>query len=120
MALKETISKAVKAAFKATGDLPVCCVYTRVVPGVYDTGTNLMATAEFPITLDIPFVGLTEAEVDYFPANRNTQKGLIAGADISFVPSTLDYITIDTVRWEVKRVRRVPGDSLFIVFIQEP
>jgi hypothetical protein len=121
MGLKDTIKNAAKAAIQATGDLALGVDYTRVVPGAYDPTTD--STTNVTTTFsDVPAVNvrLTEREVEWFPADVVTQKLLIAAADLSIVPSVNDIVTIDGAVWQVQKVNRVPGDSLWIVFIQEP
>ncbi len=119
--LATRIKNAVKSALVATDDLSKSVAYVRVTPGGYNPETNALTTVETTTPIEYCVtVNLSEAEVDYFPANRNTQKLLIAAVDLAFIPAVNDYVLIDTVKWEVKRVKRVPGDSLFIIFVQEP
>lgn len=118
---KAKINTLVKKVFTSLGDLPISVDYTYVVPGTYDPATDTMQNTGTTIT-GVPAVNvkLKEQELDWFPAEINTQKLLIAANDLTDPPSAQDYVTIDSVRWEVKRVSRVPGDSLWIIFIQEP
>ena len=121
MGLKDTIKNAAKAAIQATGDLSIAVTYTRVVPGAYDSATD--STTNTTTTYNnVPVVNvrLSEREVEWFPADVVTQKLLIAAADLAIVPSVNDIVTIDGAVWQVQKVGRVPGDSLWIVFIQEP
>ena len=120
MGLKATIANAVAAARAAAGDIPILVTYVSVTTGTYDPATNTRTETLVSKDIKVFNVALTQTEVDYFPADRDTQKLIIVGTDISFIPKVTDRVTIDTVRWEVKRVKRVPGDGIFIVFIQEP
>lgn len=120
-ALKDKIAKQVQKALQTVGDLAITLTYVYVTVGSYDVATDTQTTT----TLSYPgvtavSVALTEAEVDYFPGNRNTQKLLIAALDIGAQPKSEDYVLIDGVKWEVKRVKNVPGKSLYIIFVQEP
>lgn len=120
-ALKDKVAKQVQKALQTVGDLAVSLTYVSVTVGAYDVASDVLSTT----TLSYPNVtavsgALTEAEVDYFPGNRNTQKLLIAALDLEVEPKTEDYVLIDAVKWEVKRVKSVPGKSLYIVFVQEP
>ena len=121
MGLKDTIKNAAKAAVQATGDLALTVTYTRIVPGTYDSATD--STTDTTTTYNnVPVVNvrLTEREVEWFSADVVTQKLLIAALDIPITPSVNDTVTIDGSVWQVQKVGRVPGDSLWIVFIQEP
>lgn len=118
---KAKINTLVKKAMNALGDLPVAINYTYVVPGAYDVAADTI-TNSLLVVSGVPAVNvkLKEQELDWFPADINTQKLLIAAVDLPSPPQSSDYVTIGTVKWEVKRVSRVPGDSLYIIFIQEP
>lgn len=121
MGLKDTIKNAAKAAVQATGDLSLAVTYTRVVPGTYDPTTD-STTNTTTVYDNVPVVNvrLSEREVEWFPADVVTQKLLIAALDLPITPSVNDIVTIDGAVWQVQKVNRVPGDSLWIVFIQEP
>lgn len=117
---KANIAKLVKRAFQVTGDIPIPITFVQVTLGAYDPvqGTRAAVTTNYTLTAINP--KLTEQELTWFPADINTQKLLIAALDLPVIPKADDYVLIDGVRWEVRRVNRVPGDSLYILFIQEP
>lgn len=120
MGLKDTIANAVVAARAAAGDIPVPVDYVSVATGAYDPATNARVETLTTVTINVFNVGLTQSEVEYFPADRDAQKLIVVGTDLTFIPKVTDRVLIGGVRWEVKRVKRVPGDSIYIVFIQEP
>lgn len=115
------IKKLVQQAIKTTGDLAARITYVRVVPGSYNATTD--QTADTTTTYEnvrVVLTNLTEAESEYFLPDKITQKMLIASLDLPVEPARPDYVLIDNVRWEINRVKSVPGKSLWIVFIQEP
>ena len=115
------INNLVKKAFTSLGDIPLTITYTYVTPGAYDPLTDTVTNATTVVSnLSAVNTKLKEQEMDWFPTDINTQKLLIAAIDMPSTPSASDYVTIAGVRWEVKRVGRVPGDSLYILYIQEP
>jgi hypothetical protein len=120
MGYRDKIAGLVQKAFQKLGDLPTEITYTRVQPGVYDPDTDTTADTTASYVIKAPLVGLTEAEQDWWPADLITQKVLIAGRDLPIVPQADDRIIISGVTWSVRKVRQVPGQSLYIVFIQEP
>jgi hypothetical protein len=120
MGYRDKIAGLVQKAFQKLGDLPTEVTYTRVVPGAYDPDTDTTANVTQTYTLNVVQVGLTEQEQDWWKTNLVTQKLLIAARDLPVVPEENDRVVISGVTWSVKRVKRVPGDSLFIVYIQEP
>lgn len=120
MGLRDKVAKSVQKALKAVGDLADDVIYVSVTLGAYNAATDTQArtTVNYPVTA--VQVGLTEAEVDYFAGNRNTLKLLIAGLDLAVDPQPEDYVLIGAVRWEIKRLKAVPGKALHIMFLQEP
>lgn len=118
---KAKINKIVQKAIGGLGDLPLSITYVSSVVGEYDPDTNERAVVETPYSnVKAVQTALSKSEADWFPAERNTQKLLIAALDLPVEPQTEDNVQIDGVLWSVKRVKHVPGKSLYIVFIQEP
>lgn len=115
------INSLVKKAFTALGDIPLSITYTYVTPGAYDPLTDTLTTTTVVVNnVKAVNVALKEQEMDWFPADINTQKLLIAAVDLPSTPTASDFVLIGGVRWEVRRVNRVPGESLYTLFIQEP
>lgn len=119
MAIKSKLKALAQKAMIATGDLRTSITYSRVTLGAYDPATDVRAETVSTTTLLAVLTNISDMEVDYFPTDIVTQKVIIAGSDLPIVPEVTDYITIGAVRWEVKRVKRIPGDSIYIVYIQE-
>lgn len=119
MGLNARIIAGVKKAIALADDVRATMTYTRVVLGVYDPVTDTRTNTTTNYTLTTALVGLSNMEVDYWPADIVTQKIIIASADLPITPQVTDYVTINAIRWEVKRVKSAPGGSLFVVYIQE-
>lgn len=119
MGLNTRIKAAVKQAIALADDVRSTMTYSRVVLGAYDPVTDARTNTTTNYTLVTALVGLSDMEVDYWPADIVTQKVLIASEDLPITPQVTDYITINAIRWEVKRVKTAPGGSLFVVYIQE-
>jgi hypothetical protein len=121
MGLKATISKAIKGGFKSLGDIPTLFTYTSVAPGVYDPVLDETDDVETVYTnVQGLLTSLSEEEVTWFPADRVTQKVILPMEGLTFDPKGDDYLTIDGVVWQIRRVKDVPGKSVAILFIQEP
>jgi hypothetical protein len=130
MSYRDKIAGLVQKAFQKLGDLPTEIAYVRVTPGTYDPDSDTQADVSAVYVLSAPLVGLTEAEQDWWKTNLITQKVLIAGRDLPLIPEENDRIVIGGtvvggvvtggVTWSVKKVKRVPGDSVYVVYIQEP
>jgi hypothetical protein len=117
----EQLKKLVQSAIQKTGDLAARVTYVKVVPGVYNpttdaTADTLTTYTNVPVVLTNP----TKAESEYFLPDKITQKVILAALDLPVVPGSPDYFLIDGVRWEINRIKSVPGNSLWVIFIQEP
>ena len=95
------VAVAVSDSYDATAGLPT------VTPTSY---TNVPAAP----------CRLTDEEMEWFPANKETQKILIAYLDLPIVPVASDYVTMDGVRWSVIKVRHWPAKAGFAIFLQKP
>lgn len=115
------ISALVKKAFQKTGDLRTTVTFQRLTPGAYDPATGAVAITEVEYTItNAILTSVSSAEMGWFPADRNTQKLLIAGEDLPVEPTTTDNVVIGGVTWEITRVKQVPGDALYVLYIMEP
>lgn len=121
-ALKSKIQKQVQSAIKKVADLGITLTYVQVAPGTYVPSLDQTADVEVS-TLNVPAVKvrMTEEERATWPVNKNVEKILIAALDLPGVtPKLTDYVLIDGDRWEVKKLTPPPGESLHILFVQEP
>lgn len=118
--LKTLLRNAAATAVKALGDVPEAIVYVQVVPGTYNPNTGLTPTTETSHSLSVPLVRLRDNEVEYFPAADKTRRALIPYLSLPIEPSRNDYITVGGVRWEIKKIRRVPTDALFVFYCESP
>lgn len=115
------LSALVLKAFQKTGDLRTTITFQRLTPGAYDPSTGAVAVTEVEHTVQNAILtSIAASEAGWFPADRNTQKLLIAAADLPVTPTTTDNVVIGGVTWEITRVREVPGAPLYIVYIMEP
>ena len=114
------VKRLVQNAIQKTGDLAARITYVSVTPGAYNPTTDAPADSETTY-LDVPVVltHLDETESQWFLPDSITQKIVLAALDLPVEPKRPDYVTIDGVRWEVKRIRTVPGKSLFLIYVQE-
>lgn len=119
MGYRSLIKGFVATAFKTIGDLKDTVEYHHVIAGTVDPDTDeQMLDTDDPETFECAKVKLTDEEVDYFPGPLITERLLIPWNVISLVPAEADYVIIAGIRWEVRRFKGVPGESLWIVYIQ--
>lgn len=118
MSINSQVISGVNAAMAAIGDLKIAVTYRRVVPGAYDPATDTTADTVTTYTFEVPRVGLSEEEMPWIPVDKKGAKLLIPRSNLPVMPLITDYVEIEGERWEVIRIRRVPGDSVWIVIIQ--
>lgn len=115
------LTSLVLKAFQKTGDLRTTITFQRLTPGAYDPSTGAVAVTEVEYTvINAILTSISGMEQEWFPADRNTRKLLIAAADLPVTPTTTDNVVIGSTTWEITRVKEVPGASLYILYIMEP
>lgn len=115
------IRKLAKMAIKQAGDLATKIKYVSVTPGNYVPADDEVASVEVTYNnVPVIVVGLNEEESAWFIPDAITQKLIIAALDLPVKPDRPDYVEINGVRWEVKKVKGVPGELVWRVYIQEP
>lgn len=114
------IAKLVNDAFPKFGDLRTTITYRQITPGTYDPATDTTTDAETDTTVDnVILVGLSKAEYGWFPADRNTQKALIPYNAIPGIqPVETDKLIIDSLEWEIVKIKTPPGAPLYILYIE--
>jgi hypothetical protein len=115
------IKKQVQAAIAKTGDIAELVTYVSVTPGSYDPSTDSSdGVATQYANVKCILANLNETESDWFLPDAVTQKMIVAALDLPVTPQRADYVMISGSRWEVKRVRTVPGKSVWLLYLQEP
>lgn len=118
---REKIAAMVTKAFTKLGNIRTTVTFNRIVPGEYDPATGAVSDTTVSTTVrNALLTNVSSSEAGWFPADRNTQKLLIAPSALPVRPTTTDTVTIAGVTWEIVKVRPVTGDSLWTVFIMEP
>lgn len=118
MGYRDLVKGYVKGAFAAVGDLKDIVEYHHVTAGIVDPVTDTQTNSETVETFQCVKAKLSDLEVDYFPGPLITERLLIPWNVFTGIPQEPDYCVIDGVRWEVRRYKGVPGNSLWIVYIQ--
>lgn len=119
MGLRGTVQKYVTQAFNQLGDLKDTVEYHHVVAGSVDPVTDTQTNTETVETFQCVKTKLSDQELDYFPGPLVTERLLIPWNVLTTAPAEPDYVVIAGVRWEVRRARGVPGESVWIVYIQQ-
>ena len=121
MSLTDVFKNAYLTARAAADDAVIPALTYKQVTGLaYDPSTdqNVETTNDVALT-NIFGYGLDEQEVDWFPADWEMQKIIIGADELGITPKDEDYVEIAGVTWRVKRVKRLPGDPIFILFLMK-
>jgi hypothetical protein len=121
MGLKEVLSGAVDSAISALGNLPKDVTYTRVVVGGYDPVADANTQTETAIACKgVMYKEKIETQ-DYKRTDLLQTKVLIAGSVFTannFEPDEQDYMTIDSVRYEIKLITVAPSEACYVFTVR--
>lgn len=117
--LKKMVKKALDVVGTDPSGLQVLVTYTQLTPGVYNPATDVMGGLT-TVYNSVPAMLVTtkDEERDWIAADVNAQKALIAYENLPIVPEQQDYLTIDGDRWEIKKIKPLPGKPVHILYIQ--
>lgn len=118
MGLRETVARAVDAAFDAIGNLVETVTYKSVTASGYTPATGAVTRTTTNVTLPrTVFFEFTQKEIDNDPAVATDMKLMFPAADLNgIVPKSQDIFTDSLGRtWEVQRLLSVPTDVVYIL-----
>lgn len=119
MSLASQIKTLVQDAITTIGDLSETVIYNQVSIGAYDPATDAHTITTTTTTgVKCALVKLTEDDMDWFPANAVGQKALIPYLNLPITPTDDDHVTINGERWDVHKIKSVPGRSLHILYLR--
>jgi hypothetical protein len=119
MGLSAKVAAGVATAFTQIGDLKETVTFVDVAPGAYNSATDTFGDSETEYTVQAPVVSPTDRELSWFPAtDAATKKIIFQASDLAVIPALNDQVEIGGVRFEVMRVKSVPGASIYLVWVQ--
>jgi len=116
MSLNNLIQSAVRTGFAAAGDLVKTATYSRVTGEVYNTTTLQNTKTTATASVEVIVTSYSAREVDNVTILPNDVKITLNAADITFVPSPGDSITVEGITYEV--VTRQRGASAYVYQLQ--
>lgn len=118
--MKALLGDLVKVAMDVVDDIKVTVTYTRVSSvDSYDANSDTVATTNTPIIFQALLSTKSDNEYDYAKMPDDHLKLVVAAQDMPVFPTKNDKCVINSVTYEVKRIKYVPGDPLFIIYIQK-
>lgn len=120
MALTTTVKAGIDKAFAAAGDFISSVTYSVASPGVYNPLTDVTSSTPTNYTnVQCALVKLKDDEVAWFPADAIMQKALIPYNALPIEPVVEDYLTINSVVWQITKITPVPGRVVHILYIRK-
>ena len=120
MGLQATLKNAAVAAFVAIDDIPKSCTYHPKGATSYNPATGAVTEgSQSDETVSFVFAGFTIDEIDGTTIKSSDMKALIPFSNISATPKVEDYLTENSVRWNVMGKRKDPADALWILHVRK-
>jgi hypothetical protein len=117
MGLRSLVANSAKSALKAVGDLKATAIFERVTIGAYDPATDAQVETKTTFSVDGVF---SNERVDEKSGELDTgsMRFLFSALDIPFVPRNDDGLRIEGARYEIVRLKHVPGRSIYILTVR--
>ena len=88
--------------------------------GVYDAETD---TTSHVYVDDGPHTSVaakpTVEDMDALGIEASSTKLIVPGLKLVYDPDIADHVMINGVRWEISKVKGVPGEAIWLVFIRQ-
>ena len=120
MSKRAQFQRLAQSIMDRAGDLVPNITFVQVTLGTYDVAndTNVASTTNHATR---GFLSrLNEHEFDWFPAEWHVQRLIVAYLDLPLTAKTGDHFVINSERWDIQRIARLPGDSATIFYIRRP
>jgi hypothetical protein len=117
MGLSATIAKAAQGAIKAVGDIPVTATFERVVVGAYDPTTDAQAITKTLVSVKGVLTNEKIIE-DGKAVDTNDKRFIVAALDLGFAPSQDSSVVISGARYQIFKIKLVPGNSIYILTLR--
>jgi hypothetical protein len=120
MGLREAFKSAAQTAVAAFGNVGVSSIYTSVGVAVYDpaAGTTVQPKTDYTITVILD--SFEAQEINQTTVRSFDQKALIPVENLAVTPGLDDYLTVNSVQWNVVNSSTDPADALWILQIRKP
>lgn len=120
MGLSNLLNNLASGAIKTVGDLATTVTYTRVAPSTgFDAVNDTPVAVETVVTFSGVLSSFSRNEYDYAKVMDNHLKLVASAKDMGFEPANDDKCEIQGRHYEVKRVKYVPGSSIYIIALQQ-
>lgn len=123
MALAQKIAKLVQQAVGKLDDLRSYVTYVKAVPGAYNPTTDTLTVTETTYAnVECVLTKLSTEDLDWWPGDMVGQKMILPSLNLpGVIPDDSDHI-IDSgsIRWNIYRIKEVPGKSVFVIYLREP
>lgn len=118
MAFKGSLNNLVSSAIKILGDIPIQITYvSKGINGSYDPATDTYSSVDTQVILKAVKARFSAEEINDSIIVNTDAKFIIANKDLnSVIPKEDDYFLDEkNLRWTVRVVKSVPGESVWIL-----
>lgn len=118
MALKGSLNNLVSSAIAILGDIPIQITYiSKGLNPVYDTVNDVEVSTDTPMIVKAVKARFKAEEINASIIVDKDAKFIISNKDLNDItPKENDYFLDDkNMRWTVRVVKGVPGDSVWIL-----
>lgn len=115
------LKTAVSKIFDTIDSVTTLVTYVRSVPGAYNAATDVVTKTDtqYP-NIKALRTKIVEDDADWLISNTKMQKLYIPYNALPFTATDDDYVLIGGIKWNVHKIREVPGESVHILYVREP
>jgi hypothetical protein len=119
MGLKEAFQKAAIAAFNAAGNVKKSAVYTSNPNPTYTPSTGYVT--EIPTNYSVTAIreDFKFNDIDGDKVKPEDTKWLILYSELEIALKENDYVTIDSIRWNVVSWQLDPADAVWTIHVRQ-
>ena len=120
MGLKETFQNAAESLIAAFGNVAATGLsYHSLGTFSYNTTTGAQTeTGGSTVTITAIYDAVQSEEIQDRDIRMTDRKLLVANNDISVTPKVGDYVTIDSIRFNVVDYKTDPAEALYEIFVR--
>ena len=118
---KEIAQQEIQKNFPLFGNIRAAVNYISVDTAIYDPslGSVVEVLNSTQSNVYMIFTSFKLENVDGQMVHINDQKAICPTLDLTAVPSDLDYLVKDSVRWDIKNFKTDPANAAWILHVRK-
>jgi hypothetical protein len=120
--LRSAVNGASRSALAAMDSVRCAALYTSVsttegtVP--YDPVAGTVTRPGTQHQIRILFTSYKNNEIDGESIKSLDMRATISASEVTFIPKGADFMSIDSIQWEIVKIKREPSGSVFILQVR--